>query len=382
LLQPRPGGQASIGGSLALGVSTGLLWTPCAGPILGLILTGAAVQGSTLRSGALLLAFAAGSVCALALALLLSSASTEAQHSGKTWRVGFIGAETADTNHHFLDAFRGGMRTLGYVEGQNLVLDYRSADGHPERFPQLAAELLRLNIDLIVTRGTPAVLAAKNATGTIPLVMAASGEPVGVGLVAGLARPGGNVTGLSALTSELISKRIELMRETVAGIRQIAFLQNLGNPIAASQWEELKMTAQSLGLQVQLLDVRKPEDIVRAFDTAIAERTDAILVGNDTVTLANRRQVVELAAKHRLPAMYHARAFVDAGGLMTYGVSYPDLYRRAATFVDKIFKGAKPADLPVEQPTRFELVINLKTAKALGLKIPESFLMRADEVIE
>jgi putative tryptophan/tyrosine transport system substrate-binding protein len=191
---------------------------------------------------------------------------------------------------------------------------------------------------------------------------------------------GGNVTGLSALN--LVAKRLEPMRETVAGVRRIAFLQNMGNPVAPSQWEEFKTAAPLLGLEAQLLDVRKPEDVVRAFDTAIAQRADAILVGNDSVTLINRWRVVELAAKHRLPAMYNNREFVDAGGLMTYGVSYPDLYRRAATFVDKIFKGAKPADLPVEQPTKFELVINLKTTKALGLDVPPTLLARADEVIE
>jgi putative tryptophan/tyrosine transport system substrate-binding protein len=308
--------------------------------------------------------------------------AARAQQSGRVYRIGVLETSPAASNTANFDALRKGLRELGYVEGQNLVLDYRSADGRPERFPQLVAELLRLNVDLIVTRGTPAVMAAKNATETIPVVMAASGEPVRTGVVAGLARPGGNVTGLSALTTELVAKRLELMRETVAGIRRIAFLQNIGNPTAPSQWEEFKTAAPSLGLEVQLLDVRKPEDIERAFDTAIAQRADAILVGNDTVTLANRRQVVELAAKHRLLAMYHAREFVDAGGLMTYGVSYPDLYRRAATFVDKIFKGAKPADLPVEQPTKFELVLNLKAAKALGLDVPATVLARADEVIE
>jgi putative ABC transport system substrate-binding protein len=308
--------------------------------------------------------------------------AARAQHPGRVYRIGVLETSPAASNAANFDALRKGLRELGYVEGQNLVLDYRSADGRAERFPQLAAELLRLNVDLIVTRGTPAVMAAKNATGTIPVVMAASGEPVGTGVVAGLARPGGNVTGLSALTSELVAKRLELMRETVAGIRRLAFLQNTGNPVAPSQWEEFKTAAQSLGLEAQLLDVRKPEDIVRAFDTAIAQRADAILVANDTVTLANRGQVVELAAKHRLPAMYNNREFIDAGGLMAYGVNYPDLYRRAATFVDKIFKGANPADLPVEQPTKFELVINLKTAKVLGLEVPPALLARADEVIE
>jgi putative ABC transport system substrate-binding protein len=308
--------------------------------------------------------------------------AARAQQAGKVYRIGLLEMIPAASNAANFDALRKGLRELGYVEGQNLVLDYRSADGRPERFPQLAAELLRLNVDLIVTRGTPAVMAAKNATGTIPVVMAASGEPVGTGVVAGLARPGGNVTGLSALTSELIAKRLELLRETVAGIRRIAFLQNIGNPAAHHSWEELRTAAPSLGLEAQLLDVRRPEDIVRAFDTAVAQRADAILVGNDTVLLANRRQVVELAVKHRLPTMYYTREFVEAGGLMSYGVNYPDLYRRAATFVDKIFKGAKPADLPVEQPTKFELIINLKTARTLGLEVPPMLLARADEVIE
>jgi ABC-type uncharacterized transport system substrate-binding protein len=308
--------------------------------------------------------------------------AARAQQPGRVYRIGVLETSPPASNAANFDAFRKGLRELGYVEGQNLILDYSSADGSPERFPELAAELLRLNVDLIVTRGTPAVMAAKNATGTVPVVMAASGEPVGTGVVAGLARPGGNVTGLSALTSELVAKRLELMREMVASIRRIAFLLNIGNPASQSSWEEFKTAAPSLGFEAQLLDVRKSEDIARAFDTAIAQRVDAILVTNDTVTLANRRQVVELAAKHRMPAMYHAREFVDAGGLMTYGVSYPDLYRRAATFVDKIFKGAKPADLPVEQPTKYELVINLKTARALGLEVPPTLLARADEVIE
>jgi putative ABC transport system substrate-binding protein len=309
---------------------------------------------------------------------------TRAQQPIRVYRIGVLEMSPAATNADNFDALRKGLRELGYVEGQNLVLDYRSADGRSERFPQLAAELLRLNVDLIVTRGTLAVMAAKNATGTVPIVMAASGEPVGTGIVAGLAHPGGNVTGLSALTTELVAKRLELMRETVASVRRIAFLQNMENPVALSQWEEFKTAAPLLGLeasQAQLL-VRKPEDVVRAFDTAIAQRTDAILVGNDSVTLTNRWRVVELAAKHRLPAIYNNRVFIDAGGLMAYGVSYPDLYRRAAIFVDKILKGANPADLPVEQPTKFELVINLKTAKALGLEIPPTLLARADEVIE
>ena len=308
--------------------------------------------------------------------------AARAQQPGRVYRIGVLELSPAASNAANFDALRKGLRELGYVEGQNLVLDYRSADGRAERFPQLAAELLRLNVDLIVTRGTPAVMAAKNATGTVPIVMAASGEPVETGVIAGLARPGGNVTGLSALSTKLVAKRLELLRETVAGIRRIALLANMGNPSVPAQWEEFKTAAPLLGFEAQLLDVRKPEDIVRAFDTAIAQRADAICVPNDTVTLTNRGQVVELAAKHRLPAMYNNREWIDAGGLMAYGVSYPDLYRRAAIFVDKIFKGATPADLAVQQPTKFELVINLKTARALGLEIPPTLLARADEVIE
>ena len=235
---------------------------------------------------------------------------------------------------------------------------------------------------MIVTRGTPAVVAAKNATTTISVVMAASGEPLVSGVIAGLARPGGNITGLSAFTNELIPKRIELLNGAVSGLARIAFLQNMSNPVAPSQWEELKTAAQSCAIEPLLLDVRSSEDVARAFEAAGMLGIGALVVGNDTVTHANRWQIVELAARHRLPTIYATREFVDAGGLMTYGVSYADLYRRAATYVDKIIKGAKPADLPVEQPTKFDLVINLITAKALGIDIPSKLLALADEVIE
>jgi len=305
-----------------------------------------------------------------------------AQQAGKVWRVGVLETISPAMNAANFDALRKGLRDLGYVEGQNLVIEYRSVDGHDERFPELAAELLRLKVDVIVTRGTPAVQAAKNATATIPVVMAASGDPLGTGIIAGLSRPGANVTGLSAFTVELIGKRIELMREAIPGIARIAFLHNLQNPVARTQWEEMKSAGRFLGFEPVFVDVQKPEDMERAFDMVVAQRANALVVGNDTVTHANRRLVVELASKHRLPATYSAREFVYDGGLMSYGVSYPDLYRRAATFIDKIFKGAKPADLPVEQPTRFTLVVNLKAAKAIGLTIPEIFLVRADEVIE
>jgi ABC-type uncharacterized transport system substrate-binding protein len=305
-----------------------------------------------------------------------------AQQAGKVYRVGILELVPAVSNARNLDSLRRGLSEVGYVEGQNLVIDYRSADGHPERFPQLAAELVRLKADLIVTRGTPAVLAAKNATATIPIVMAASGSPQRTGVVGGLASPGGNVTGLSSVTTELVGKRVELLRETVAGLNRIGLVQNMGNPIGVSQWEELKVAATSLGIEARLFDVRKLEDLSLAFDAAAAQRIHGLVLGNDTVMHANRRHVVELAAKHRLPALYHSGEFVDAGGLMTYGVSYPDLYRRAAIFVAKILKGAKPAALPVEQPTRFELVINLQAAKAIDLDIPSMLLDRADRVIE
>jgi putative ABC transport system substrate-binding protein len=305
-----------------------------------------------------------------------------AQQAGKVWRIGMLETISPELNAANFDALRNGLRYLGYIEGQNLTIEYRSADGQEERFPQLASELVRAKVDVIVTRGTPAAFAAKKATTTIPVVMAASGEPLASGVISGLARPGGNVTGLSAFTNELIPKRIELLNTAVSGIVRIAFLQNMSNPVAPSQWEELKSATRSLRIEPLLLDVRKSDDVVRAFDAAGVQRVNALAVGNDTVTHASRRQIVELAAQHRLPAIYATREFVDAGGLMAYSVSYSDLYRRAATYVDKIFKGARPADLPVEQPTKFDLVINLKTARALDLEIPDKLLALADEVIE
>ncbi|MFL5069714.1 MAG: ABC transporter substrate-binding protein [Xanthobacteraceae bacterium] len=308
--------------------------------------------------------------------------SLNAQQAGKVWRIGMLELSALPLNRANVDAFREGLRELGYVEGQNLIIEYRSAEGRTELFTTLAAELVRLKVDLIVTRGTPAALSAKQVTSAIPVVMAASGEPVGTGVVAGLARPGGNVTGLSAFTVELTSKRLEVLSEAVVGIKRIAFLHNRNNPAASRQWKELQRAAHSLGVAPQFFDVHKPDDLEPAFDAASEQRSDAFIVANDTVTLANPRQVVELAVKHRVPAMYNARDFVDAGGLMALAVSFPDLYRRAAAFVGKIIKGAKPADLPVEQPTKFELVINLKAAKAIGLEIPPTLLARADEVIE
>jgi putative ABC transport system substrate-binding protein len=297
----------------------------------------------------------------------------------KVWRIGVLETTSIAVNAANFTAFRQGLRDLGYDEGKNLVIEYRSADT-AERFPDLATELVRLKVDLIVLRGAPAVLAAKGATGTIPIVMVSIADPLIA--VASLAHPGGNVTGFSSLVSELEPKRIELIREIIPGAVRIAALYNMANPIFWPRWQQMERVAQSVGIQPQLLDVRKPEDLESAFRAAIMQRADALVVSNDGLTLENRRPIAELAAKHRLPVVYAAREFVDAGGLMAYAVSFPDLYRRAATYVDKILKGAKPADLPVQQPTKFELVINRKTAKTLGLEIPPTLLARADEVIE
>jgi putative tryptophan/tyrosine transport system substrate-binding protein len=323
---------------------------------------------------------------ALLAALVLASLSTPlaaaAQQPGKVYRIGMLETTSMALNAANLDAFRQGLRDLGYVEGHNLMIEYRSAEGHGERFPDLATELVRLKVDLILTRGTPAALAAKNATEKIPVVMASSGDPLQTGVIAGLAHPGGNVTGLSAIIVELTGKRLGLLKEVVPGVSRIAVLLNMSNPNNALLWKEIEIAAPSLGVQLQLLAVRMSGDFGEAFDAAIKQRAGGLVVGSDALTQANRRPVVDLAARHRLPAIYSAREFVDAGGLIAYGVSYPHLYRRAAIFVDKIFKGAKPGDLPVEQPTQFELVVNLRTAKALGLTIPQSVLLRADEVIQ
>jgi len=311
--------------------------------------------------------------------LLAAPLAVEAQ---QVHRIGMLETTPVALNAANLEAFRQGLRALGYVERQNYAIEYRSADGRAERFPGLAAELVRLKVDLLVTRGTPAALAAKKATRTIPIVMATSGDPVGTGVVSSLARPGGNVTGMSTNTAELVGKRLGLLKEAIPGIARIALVQNMSNPTLVTQRKQIEVAARSLGIQPQYLDVRRPEDLGRAFDTAIKQRVDAVHVSLDTLTQNSLGRIVDLSAKHRLPAIYYSRDFVDAGGLMAYGVSYPESYRRAATYVDKIFKGAKPADLPVEQPTKFEFIINLKTARALGLTIPQSLLQRADEIIQ
>jgi putative ABC transport system substrate-binding protein len=303
-----------------------------------------------------------------------------AQSSSRVWRIGVLETTPMDLNVPNINAFRQSLQDLGYVEGQNLIVAYRSAEGRGERFTELAADLLRLNVDVIVTRGTPAVLAAKKATTTIPIVMAAVGEPLMV--VASLARPGGNITGLSGYSTDLEAKRAQLIKELVPGAVRIAGLYNMGNPVVPPQWNQLQTAAQKLGIEPQLLDVRKPEDIAPAFNAASGQHADALMVGIDALTQENRTLIAKLAADHRLPAIYVSKEYVDAGGLVAYGPSYPDLYRRAAIYVDKIFRGTSPSDLPVEQPTKFELIINLKADKALGLTIPPTLLATADEVIE
>jgi putative ABC transport system substrate-binding protein len=302
-----------------------------------------------------------------------------AQQVTKIYRVGVLETRSRAQNHNFI-ALVDELRNLGYVEGRNLLIEYRSAEGQADLFPELAAELLRLKVDVIVTRGTPATLAAKKATTSIPIVMSAIGEATAA--VNSLARPGGNVTGVTVLTPELHAKRIEALKELLPYLKRVALLSNLGNPASQSTSRGVQSATQILGIELRVLDVRNAAGIAPAFDAAQAEQVDGLLVVIDGLFEKNVEQIVALAAMHRLPAIYASKEFVEAGGLVAYGPSYPDLYRRAAAYVDKVLKGEKPANLPVEQPIKFELTINLKAAKALGITIPPSLLGRADEVIE
>jgi putative tryptophan/tyrosine transport system substrate-binding protein len=297
----------------------------------------------------------------------------------RIYRIGILEAIPAEQNTANLAALRKGLRGLGYVEGQNLIIEYRSADGRAERFPDLASELARLKVDLIVTRGTPAAQAAKDATGSIPVLMATMGDPRSI--VASFARPGGNITGVTTFSTELTAKRIELLKELVPTLARVALLHNMGNPAAPPEWEEIKTAARSLNVRAELLDVRSQGDLGLAFESAVRQHVDALVVGADGLTQMHQQAIVDLAARSRLPSAYPAREFVVAGGLVAYAVNYPDLYFQFARLVDKILKGAKPGELPVEQPTKFELVINLNTAQALGLTLPPSLRLRADELI-
>jgi putative ABC transport system substrate-binding protein len=323
----------------------------------------------------------------LAGGLLTAPLAAYAQQPAKPPRIGFlvIGSLDSPETRAILNDFRQGLRERGYVEGQNLVIEYRAADGKIERLPALATELVRLNVHLIVAANTPMARAAQQATSTIPIIAAVMGDPVGDGLVASLARPGGNITGLTFLGPELVPKRLELLKEALPRVSRVVALWHPGAFSEHTTREMLKDTeaaARTLGVQLRLAGVERPDELDRAFSGISTERADAIIVLPSPMLFYERKRVVDLAAKHRLPSMYSAKEFVEFGGLMAYGASISDLVRRGAAYVDKILKGAKPADLPVEQPTKFELVINLRTAKALGLKIPQSLLQRADGVIQ
>ena len=316
--------------------------------------------------------------------LLTAPLAAEAQQAGKVPRIGFLSLTSPSDRPPLLDAFRQGLRELGWVEGQNIVIDYRYAEGRVDRLPDLAAELVRLKVDLIVaSAGTQAATAAKNATETIPIVMIYVRDPVGTGLIASLARPGGNVTGVSGSAGlELFAKQLELLKETVPKIRRVAILSNPDNAYHQLAIREVNVAARSLGVQLQLLEARGPNEFDGAFAAMAKERVGALLVLSDAIFGSHRTRLADLAARSRLPAAFGVRDDVEAGGLMSYGPSILDSYRQAATYVDRILRGAKPAELPVERPTEFELVINMKTAKALGLTIPQPVLLRADHVIE
>jgi putative ABC transport system substrate-binding protein len=305
----------------------------------------------------------------------------EAQQPTKVSRIGFLIAGSSSDIPERTEAFRQGLRERGYVEGKNIVFEYRYAEGKLDRLPALAAELVRLKVDVILSGGPQSTRAAKEATVTIPIVMGFDNDPVGSGSVASLARPGGNITGLSTLAPEISGKQLELLKEIVPRLSRVAILGNSTDPGNAQVVGETERAAVALGVQHLYLDVRAPEDIETAFRAASKGRADAVLTLPSFLLTSQRKQLVDLAVKSRFPAIYDRREFVEDGGLMTYAVSSTDLFRRAATYVDKILKGAKPADLPVEQPTKFELVINLKAAKQIGVTIPPNVLARADKVI-
>lgn len=317
---------------------------------------------------------------ALAVGLLAAPVDVDAQSTTKAHRIGYLSSGSSNSGFH--EQFLQGLRELGWVEGRNIAIDYRFADGRFDRLPELAAELVQLKVDIIVAQPTPAALAARNGTRSIPIVMINVGDPVGIGLVASLARPAGNVTG-TAFDVDLatFAKALELLKEAVPKARHVAVLSNPDNPAQTLALKHLKIAAQSLGLRLLLLEVRGPDEFSRALADASKDRVDALFVVAESLFLLHRTALADLALRYRLPTMYGVRENVAAGGLMSYGPSLAHNSRRAATFVDKILKGAKPADLPVEQPTHFELIVNVKTAGALGLNIPPSLLRRADELI-
>jgi ABC-type uncharacterized transport system substrate-binding protein len=316
-------------------------------------------------------------LCALLLAL---SVSADAQQTGKIFRIGYLDTSTASGSAVLVDAFRQELRKLGWIEGKNITIEYRFAESKgTKRLPELAADLVRLKVDLIVVTDTPSALAAKNVTTTSPIVMVTPGDPVGVGLVASLARPEGNVTGLSSLSFQLNTKRLEILKDAVPKLARVGLL----HPPASLQVNEVKAAAQALKLKLDEIETQPdPESLERAFQTAKQKDVNAVMTTAASTFLAERKRIVELAGKYRFPAIYFQKEFVDEGGLMSYGADYTDLYRRAAVYVDKILKGAKPADLPVQQATKFEFIINLKAAKQIGLTVPVDLLARANKVIK
>ncbi|HXV83850.1 MAG TPA: ABC transporter substrate-binding protein [Candidatus Binatia bacterium] len=319
-------------------------------------------------------------LCALLYGICLPA---EAQQPKKTWRVGFLSSVSAEPSTHMWTAFLQGLRDRGYVEGRNVVIEQRWAEGKTDRLPDMAAELVRLNVDVIVsTGGTVTAFAAKNATATIPIVFTVGGDLVKLGLVASLARPGGNLTGLSLLTSELNSKRLELLKETIADLRRTGVIGNPTNPNYAIHLYEAESAAKQLGLQLYVQEARSNRDISNGFSTLAEKKIQALLVLSDPMLNSNRQRITHLAIEARFPAIYEFKEFVEAGGLMSYGTDIVAVYRRIGAYLDKIFKGTKPSELPIEQPTKFDFVVNLKTAKQIGLTIPPNVLARADRVIK
>jgi putative ABC transport system substrate-binding protein len=319
--------------------------------------------------------------CLLTTVLLITGL-VEAQQPKKVPRIGYLSSTSASATSSRINAFHQGLRELGYVEGKNVIIEWRFAEGKLDRLPALAAELVRLNVDMIVSASTPVTAAVKDATATVPIVMAHDPDPVGSGFVASLARPGGNITGLASFAPELSGKRLEILREITPRLARVAVLGYSAEPGYVKVLREIEFAAGAFKVQVQNLDVLHPKDIGNAFQAANNGRADAIVVLNSPVFIVHRKELADLTVRNRLPAIYYSPEFVEEGGLMSYGVSFTDLYRRTPTYIDKILRGAKPADLPVEQPTKFELVVNLKTAKQIGLEIPQSVLYRADKVIK
>ena len=318
----------------------------------------------------------------VAAVLLTVGVVAEAQQATKIPRIGYLSATSTSNNAARIEAFRQGLRELGYVEGKNIVIEWRHAEEKLDRLPALAVELVRLKVDVIVTAGPPATRAAKGATSTIPIVMGFDNDPVGNGFVASLARPGGNITGLANLNPELSGKRLELLKEIIPRLSRVAVFGESTFPGNTQSLRETELAAGAFGVKLQYLEVLGPKDIQTAFGAARKGRAEAVLVLQSPIFNSQRKQIVELAVKNRLPAIYSAAEWMEDGGLMTYSASLTDLFRRVATYVDKILKGTKPADLPVEQPTKFELIINLKAAKQISLTIPPNVLARADKVIK